>query len=128
MLRIVGIQRSDRVSEEFVLLQNHCSMRLHLRGHILVTEKRILNPEEGFIFVFPEDELIHSGAFVLLRAGYGDSRWGRTKEGALVYTTYLNQKVFGWHHTGEKIHISSIQHSYEERVLHLSNEPELEYA
>lgn len=128
MLRIVGIQRSDRVSEEFILLQNHCSMRLPLKGHILVSEKRILSPDEGFIYVFPEEELIHPGAFVLLRCGYGDGRWGRTKQGTLVFTTYLNQKEFHWHHAGEKIHISSIQHSYEERVLRMSDETELEFA
>jgi hypothetical protein len=63
MLRIVGIQRSERVSEEFILLQNQCSMRLKLKGHVLMTENRVVAENEGFVHIFDQDELIHSGAF-----------------------------------------------------------------
>ena len=133
MLRIVGIQRSERVSEEFILLQNQCSMRLKLKGHVLMTENRVVAEDEGFVHIFDQHELIHSGAFVLLRSGYGDSRWGRTKEGSLVYTVFLGKREFHWEKTNEKLHIANVQHTYEERVFRdrdswPSAEPELETA
>lgn len=80
-----------------------------------MSSRRVAQEDQGFLYVFPTDEQIHPGAYVMLRAGYGESRWGRTREGALVYITYLERRSFDLAIGDEKLHISAIQHTYEVR-------------
>jgi hypothetical protein len=115
MLRIVGIQRSTDVQEEFVLLQNHSSMRVHLRGHVVMSEAYIDSKCASAIHAFKEEELIHSGAYVMLCTGSGASRWARTKDMALVYFCYMGFENPVWCEASGPIRVLSSQHVYEER-------------
>lgn len=83
MIRIVGIQRSHFPQDEFVLLQNQGAIRLALRGHLLMTEEAIGRlSEKAAVHSFSDEAYIPAGAYVILKSGYGDPRWARTKDGA----------------------------------------------
>ncbi len=116
MLRIVGIQRSEDSQEEFVLLQNHSSMRLKLRGHVLMSEAYLSHYALDAVYAFTDEELIHSGAFVLLHTGTGINRWAKTREGALVYMCFVGFREPIWSRAPGPIHILSTHHTYEERT------------
>jgi hypothetical protein len=115
MLRIVGIQRSEKIQDEFVLLQNHSSMRVHLRSHVVMAEAYIDGRCPDAIHAFREDELIHSGAYVMLCSGWGTAKWARTKDLALVYFCYMGRESSVWCEASGPINVLSSQHSYEER-------------
>lgn len=114
MLRIVGIQRSESSLEEFVLLQNHSSMRMRLRGHILMSEAYLSHYALDSIYAFTDEEMIHPGAFVILHSGSGINRWAKTKQGSMVYMCYIGSREPLWCAQGP-MHILSTQHTYEER-------------
>jgi len=116
MLRIVGIQRSDNALEEFVLLQNHSSMRLKLRGHILMSEAYLSHYSLDALYAFTDEEHIHPGAFTLLYSGTGINRWAKTKEGSLVYICYVGARQSIWNSAPGPMHILNTQHTYEERL------------
>ncbi len=116
MLRIVGIQRSENVHEEFVLLQNHSSLRMKLRGHVIMSDAYLNHYALNGLCVFTDEELIHPGAFVLVYSGTGINRWGKTKQGALVYICFAGSHQPIWQSAPGPIHILSTQHTYEERT------------
>ena len=113
MLRIVGIQRSENSLEEFVLLQNHSSMRMRLRGHILMSEAYLSHYALDSIYAFTDEEMIHPGAFVILHSGSGINRWAKTKQGSMVYMCYVGSRAPLWCAAG-RLQILSTQHTYEE--------------
>lgn len=117
MLRIVGVQRSESLSQEFVLLQNQGHMRIKLRGHILMSEDAIEGADlSNAAHVLKDDEYIPPGLFVLLSTGTGLPHWGKTKDGTYVYHTYMGLSRPFWNtHTGA-IHILCPHHSYCERA------------
>ena len=115
MLRIVGVQRSEHSLEEFVLLQNHSSMRMRLRGHVIMAEAYLSHYALDAIYAFTDIELIHPGAFVILHSGSGINRWAKTKQGSMVYMCYIGAREPVWSAPGA-IHILCTQHSYEERT------------
>jgi hypothetical protein len=117
MLRIVGIQRSEDVQNEFVLLQNHSSMRVHLRSHVVMADAYIEGKCPEAIHAFREEELIHSGAYVMLCSGSGISRWAKTKDMSLVFFCYMGRESTAWCEASGPISILSSQHSYEERQV-----------
>lgn len=116
MLRIVGVQRSSQPEQEFILLQNQGSMRVVLRGLMLVHERSI---ETGDLaqgaFVFRDTEVIPPGLFVMLSTGCGTPHWTRTKDGAHVFRTYIGSRSVAWSRSEGPIHILSPHHSYVER-------------
>ena len=116
MLRIVGIQRSENILQEFVLLQNHSSLRMNLRGHVLMAEAYLSHYALDAVYAFTDEELIHPGAFVLLYSGSGINRWARTKEGSLVYICFIGLRHPIWNTAPGPMHILSTQHTYEERL------------
>ena len=73
------------------------------------------NPDA--MFAFADEELIHSGAFVLLRTGSGIPRWVQTKDGSAVYYCYMGRTEPMWSRTTGPIHVLNIQHSFEERLI-----------
>ncbi|MBX3117734.1 MAG: hypothetical protein KF784_01615 [Fimbriimonadaceae bacterium] len=116
VLRIVGVQRSETLAQEFILLQNQGHLRVRLRGHILMSEDAI----EGCglsdsAHVIREDEYIPPGLFVLVSTGKGTPHWGKTKDGAYVYHTYLGMAAPFWNGHQGTIHILAPHHSYCER-------------
>jgi hypothetical protein len=116
MIRIIGIQRSEEAGSEFVLLQNQGSMRIQIRGHAIVSDAGVDGNDpiqQGHIF--RDDAVIPPGMYVLLRTGVGEPRWGRTKEGAMVFHAFMNRALPVWRAGCGPIHVLAIQHSYVER-------------
>lgn len=115
MIRIVGVNRSDRPEKEFVLIQNQGPRRLTLRGHGLVAESAI---ESGSFdaAAFPLDEVVvPPGNFVLVISGRGTNRWGQTRDGARVYYCHMNRAHPIWNDVQGPIHVVSAQHTFVER-------------
>ena len=116
MLRIVGLQRNESAQREFVLLQNQGTLRLQLRGHILISDSTIEGSSTS-IHVLSDDVMIPGGTYVLVTTGIGESRWAKTKDGALVYYTFMNRENPVWPSEFGPVHVLGIQHSYAERPI-----------
>lgn len=116
MLRIVGLQRNENPEQEFVLLQNQGSMRINLRGYVLLSEAAV---QGGSLYssahVFGDDISISPGMYVLLLTSSGEPRWTKTKEGIHVYQTYMGQDRVIWSRLEGPLHIMHAHHSYVER-------------
>ena len=116
MIRIVGLQRNESTTQEFVLLQNQGSLRLSLRGHLVVSDAAIERSDLTFAaHAFSDDVLIPPGMYVLLVTGRGAPRWARTREGALVYYAYMNRDDSVWERVGGPVHVLSPHHTFAER-------------
>jgi len=131
LLRIVGIQRDSSVGREFVLLQNQGSMRVILRGHVLFADRSITTgnlTEHGH--AFHEEEAIPSGMFVLLRSGAGEGKWGKTKEGQMVYHAFMDRLEPVWPVSAGVLHVLKTQHTFAERHVseHATSEQPTEVA
>lgn len=119
MIRIVGVQRSDNPSEEFVLFQNQGTLRETLRGHVVLSERALECGEHlGLSHVFRDEEQVPSGMYVILYSGRGTPRWGRTKESALVYFAYMDRDESIWSQCPGPLHLLVKQHSYATRPVH----------
>lgn len=117
MVRIIGIQRSNTPEREFVLLQNQGTLRANLRGHVVMSEGAVEDGDLSFgAHVFKDDELIPAGMYVVLYSGHGEPRWSRTKEGAMVYYTFMNRSRSVWENTQGPLHVLSPHHTYSERA------------
>ena len=116
MIRIVGLQRNESTTQEFVLLQNQGSLRLSLRGHLVVSEAAI---EDANLSVsahaFSDDVLVPPGMYILLFTGCGTPRWTRSKDGALVYYAFMNRDTAVWDRSTGPLHVLCTQHTYSER-------------
>ena len=116
MIRIVGVQRSASPDKEFVLLQNQGSLRLRLKGHLLASEISFADQDLSFAaHAFNEEESVPPGMFVILFTGHGQSRWAKTKEGQLIYYTYMGRETPVWENAPGAIHILDTHHSYCEK-------------
>jgi hypothetical protein len=116
VIRIVGLQRSESTAQEFVLLQNQGSLRLSLKGHLVVSEAAIQASDLSFAaHAFSDDVQVPPGMYILLATGRGQPRWTKTKEGALVYYAYMNRDTCVWEQAAGPLHILSPQHTYTER-------------
>jgi hypothetical protein len=116
VIRIVGVQRSAIPEKEFVLLQNQGSLRLKLRGHVLVSDASLEASDLSLgAHAFSDEELIPPGMFVLLFSGSGTPKWSKTKENQLVYYAYMNRRAPVWENVPGAVHILSTHHTYTER-------------
>jgi hypothetical protein len=116
MIRIVGVQKSDKVGQEFVLLQNQGSMRVRLRGHVVVAENALSDcGYSNAIHIFSDDVEVMPGWYVLLRTSLGEPRWSSTSEGQRVFYTYMNRESPVWQDTEGHLHLLAPQHSFMER-------------
>ncbi len=116
MIRIVGIQRSDSSSQEFVLLQNQGNMRLTLKGHLLLSQSAVDSSNLSLgSHVFADDVVIPAGMYVLLVTGIGEARWSQNKDRAMIYHTFMNQTRPVWQSVPGPIHLLHTQHTYTER-------------
>lgn len=118
MIRIVGVQRSENIGQEFILLQNQGSMRVKLKGHAVVSESALVPGKAGSaVHLFTDDEVIMPGQFVLLRTCMGSSHWTLTTEGQRVYYTHMDRIGPVWNHHSGPLHVLAPQHSYCERSV-----------
>lgn len=116
MIRIIGIKRYPDAQDEFILLQNQGHMRAHLRGHAIIADK-CLSDETAIpaVHFFSDDEYVQPGCFVLLKTGHCESKWTRTKDGALLYQVSMGRSKSVWDQVSGAIHVLNVQHSYCER-------------
>ncbi len=116
MLRVVGVQPHESEGLEFVLLQNQGHMRLILRGHAVFSETAISGGDiHNAGHIFSEEESIGPGLFVMLSTGCGEPHWGRTKDGAYVFHTYMDRTSPVWQHCSAPFHVLGVQHTYIDR-------------
>jgi hypothetical protein len=122
MLRIVGIQRSENAESEFVLLQNQASLRIPLRGHAVISNGYVERECISSIHAFSEEEQIHSGAYVMLRTGFGESRWGTSRDGSHVFYVFMGRSNPIWQSEVGALSVMHVQHCFEERSVYYSLE------
>ncbi len=117
MIRIVGIQRNEVPEQEFVLLQNQGSLRLNIRGHLVMSQSALEGADlASFAHAFSDEALIPPGMYVVLSTGVGEPRWTKTKEGQLVYYAYMGRRQAVWDRCSGPIHVLATQHTFAERV------------
>jgi hypothetical protein len=117
MIRIVGVQKSEKPGQEFVLLQNQGSMRIRLRGHAVVADSALSEDGVSYaVHLFSDDVEVLPGWYVLLRTSRGEPRWSSTSEGQRVFYTYMNRAEPVWRRTEGHLHVLAPQHSYVERA------------
>lgn len=120
MLRVVGIQKSDHPQREFVLLQNQGSMRVGLKGHVLISDQALQSGDLwNAAYAFRDEVMLPPGQFVLLLSGVGENHWGKTKDGLPVYFAFMNRSHIVWSEESGPIHVLSVHHTYHERTAHL---------
>ena len=116
MIRIVGVQRNENPHQEFVLLQNQGSLRINLRGHLLMSDCTLERDSLGeTLHLFREEMLIPPGNFVILFSGIGTPRWAKTKDQQLIYYAYMNRETPVWQPCSGPMHVLSPHHTYAER-------------
>ena len=116
MLRVIGIQRHESADQEFVLLQNQGHMRLILRGILLASESAVTGKSlDRSIHAFTEEESIGPGLFVMLTTGAGEPHWGKTRDGAYVFHTFMNAERPFWIDCECPLHVMQAIHSFTER-------------
>jgi len=116
VIRIVGVQRNESPSQEFILLQNQGGLRTNVRGHVVLTETAIANSDLSFAaHIFADEALIPPGMYVLLSTGEGEPRWAKTKDGAMVYYAYMNRTQSVWQNSPGTLHVLSVQNTYSDR-------------
>ncbi len=117
MLRIVGLQRGESADREFLLLQNQGSMRVHLRGHAILSETAFFTSDPGQAsYAFPDDVSIGPGIYIVLTTGPGNPRWAKTKDGTHVYHAYMFRDAPVWSRAELPLHMMGSQHCYSERT------------
>ncbi|MFN8138434.1 MAG: hypothetical protein U0R49_01405 [Fimbriimonadales bacterium] len=114
MMRIVGVQPHGDPQQEFVLLQNQGILKDNLRGHILLDEDAM--QEDGAldcrrVYAFSQDIIIPASAYVMLVSGEGESGWGRSRDGSLVYTQYWNRRGPVWFPAFGKLKLLGVVHA-----------------
>lgn len=116
MIRIVGVQRSESADREFVLLQNQGSLRINLRGHLILSDSAFEACDlSRTAHVFSDDAQVPPGMYVMLHTGLGENRWTKTKDGALVYYAFMGRDSAFWRRCDGPLHVLSTQHTFAER-------------
>jgi len=116
LIRIVGVQRHELPHKEFILLQNQGSLRINLKGHLVASDTAMVSSDLSFAaHAFSDEALVPPGMYVLLSSGCGEPRWSRTKEGAMIYYTFMNRTSSVWNATSGSVHLLTTQHTYAER-------------
>jgi hypothetical protein len=115
MLRIMAVQRSEDPQREYVLLQNHGSLRIALRGHMLADDCGLEGANRDHMFVFTDDAQIPAMAYVLLVSGSGKDGWYQDSDARPVYCVYWNRKQAVWSQAADAIHLLHVIHTNKPR-------------
>lgn len=115
MVRIVGVQRSTRVLDEFVLLQNQGTLRVSMRGFALVSGVA-LDGDDGSFSLLTDELDLHPGQYMLVRSCIGPSRWMQPEDGAPIYYHFLGHTRPVWGQEQEAVHLLAPQHTFCERT------------
>jgi len=116
MIRIVGVQRHEDISKEFILLQNQGSMRVNLKGHIVAVQS-VLDGEtpNDAIHFFNDDIDVLPGMYVLLRTCSGVSHWNHSQDAYSTYYGFMQRRTPIWFRQTGPMHIMAPQHTWVER-------------
>lgn len=116
MIRIVGIQRHEDISKEFVLLQNQGSMKVALKGHVVAAQS-VLDSGElvDAVHIFSDDVQVMPGMYVLLRSCSGVGHWNHTHDRYSTYYAYMHRRAPVWLRQSGPVHIMGPQHKFVER-------------
>ena len=115
MLRIVGVEKSERAAREFILLQNQSGLRMSLAGHAVIAGGLVGGEtfeEAPDVHVFREQEQIPGGTFVLLSTGHGNPCWALTKDGQRIFHVYMNRDRPVWSRREGPVSLLGVQHTY----------------
>lgn len=115
MVRIVGVQRSEDIHREFVLLQNQGSLRANLRGLTLLAGCTV-GADQPVLYVFPDDVDVAPGNFVLLKTSVCPGKWCLTSDGQRVFYTGMGKSEPFWSCWKGEVHLLGIQHTFCERT------------
>jgi len=116
MIRIVGVQRSENIGQEFILLQNQGSMRVYLKGHAVLADAALIDGASSpAVHLFADEVDVLPGQYILLRTCPGSAHWSATNEGQRVYHTYMARLGPVWVRFPVPFHVLAPQHSYSER-------------
>jgi hypothetical protein len=116
LIRIIGVQRSERADKEFVLLQNQGALRISLRGHLLLSECAVSDRDlSRCVHVFTDEVLVPAGMYILLGSGFGETRWTKSKDGSLIYHAYMERDFPVWDRCTMPLHLLNTQHSFADR-------------
>ncbi|MCA0361043.1 MAG: lamin tail domain-containing protein [Armatimonadetes bacterium] len=117
MIRIVGVQRSEDLNQEFIVLQNQGNMRVNLRGYALVAEASVDEPS-GLqeVYVIRDDVSLPAGHYAVVRSGSGSPRWVHD-EGYHYFYTFLARNSSVWNRLSGPIHVLAPQHTFCERSV-----------
>jgi hypothetical protein len=112
MLRIAGIQRHADPDQEFVLLKNQGLLKVNLRGHMIADENAFSGARlSERVFVFSEEVILPPGAYAMVVTGKGESGWGRSTDGSLVYYAFWRKREPVWTDESSPIHVLGVLHS-----------------
>jgi len=118
MIRIVGVQKSDNIGQEFILLQNQGSMRVHLKGHAVIADAALVEGATSpAVHLFADEIDIMPGQFVLLRTCPGTGHWSITTEGQRVFYAHMERLNPVWNRFPGPFHILAPQHTFCERPI-----------
>jgi len=118
MIRIVGVQRNENISQEFVLLQNQGNMRLNLRGYALIAESAIdETPGLQEAFVISENIDIPAGHHVAIRTGSGQSGWCHKHDGYHVYHLFLGRNTPIWGRLQGDVILLAPSHKFSDKII-----------
>lgn len=116
MFRIVGVQRSPYPQIEFLLLQNQGGLRVQLKGHAVISEVAMALGEPcADLHLFADDVIIPPGVYVMLMTGSGTPVWCRSRDGSLIFKTFMGRENSVWEGYHGPIHVLATQHTYCER-------------
>lgn len=91
-------------------------MRISLRGHVVISDCAVEAGDLGLnAHAFKDDINVPPGMYVLLFSGFGKPRWTKTKDGAMVYYTYMGRDASVWDGAQGPLHVLNRIHTYSER-------------
>lgn len=112
MIRIVGVQPTENIAQEFVLLQNQGNMRINLRGYALIAEQDFSDPPGlQAVFVINEDIDVPPGHHAAIRTAAGTSGWCHKHDGYHVYHFFLGRSTSIWR-AETTVHLLTPTHRY----------------
>jgi hypothetical protein len=107
----MAVQRSDDPQREYVLLQNHGSLRVDLKGHVLADDVGLEKSDRERMHVFSSDAQIPAMAYVLLITGKGKDGWYQDNDARPVYCVYWNKSTPIWSARLDPIHLLNVIHT-----------------
>jgi len=114
MIRIIGVQRSERPEKEFVLLQNQGARRIPLEGFLLTDDLGLGDPMKygDRIYYFRTDIKMIPSAYVALVTGWGEDGWRKTDDCTAIYQMHWGREHPVWSGYDLPLHLLSVVNTH----------------